>query len=159
MVLNKSAVQIRKRGSDEDIPYVMLLLGDYTMEAINQYAINAEMYTMEYYGEEIGIYALTRLDKINYEIKSIAIHEQFRGTGLGQLLLEHATNTSRNDGAHYLWIGTSNMAFKQMRMFQKAGFEMHSVREEFFVNKEVYPYERYKEEVLIKHMLMFRKAL
>jgi N-acetylglutamate synthase-like GNAT family acetyltransferase len=66
---------------DEKIPYDLLLLADETVEAINRYIFNSEIYVLEQENKIIAAYVLQSINRNEIEIKNIAIIKDYRGRG------------------------------------------------------------------------------
>jgi len=147
----------RQLSKDEKIPYNLLLLADETIEAIEKYIFNSDLFIVEQGDEVIAIYALYVLNKDEIEIKNIAVSEAYQGQGIGRLLLQGAANKARERGFKTLLIGTPDSAIKQLKIYQKAGFEMFGVKKRFFI--ENYPEPIFENGVQLEDMVMLRKLL
>ena len=79
---------IRRLGKDEEIPYDLLLLADETIEAINKYIFDSEIYVLEQNSKIIAEYALLPLNKEEVEIKNIAVAAEFQRQGIGKSCLK-----------------------------------------------------------------------
>jgi len=148
---------IRQLLKDEAIPYDLLLLADETQEVIDRYIPDSELYVFEKTNQLLGIYAWVLIDKDTFEIKNIAVAETHQGQGIGTLLLGDATKRSRLRGVKTLLIGTANTAFKQLYLYQKEGFEIESIKKNFFIDN--YPEPIYEHGIRLNHMIMLRKEL
>ncbi|NMC77356.1 MAG: GNAT family N-acetyltransferase, partial [Candidatus Methanofastidiosa archaeon] len=60
---------IRQLQKDEEIPYDLLLLADETIEAINRYINDSEIFIFEKDNETIAIYVLQKISDYTIEIK------------------------------------------------------------------------------------------
>lgn len=148
---------IKRLPKDATIPYDLLLLADETKVAIDGYIHAAELYVFEKGNQVLGIYALVLLDKDNWEIKNIAVAEAHQGKGIGTLLLRDATKRAKLAGAKALLIGTANTAFKQLYIYQKEGFEIDSLKKNFFIDN--YPEPIFEQGIRLNHMIMLKKRL
>lgn len=127
MIQNKYNIsQVRKLRKEEKIPYDLLLLADETIEAIDKYIYNSDIYVLELNEIISAIYVLQSLNNYTIEIKNIAVHENFQGQGIGMFLLKDAILKSKNKEFNSLIIGTGDASSKQISLYQKAGFNTNS---------------------------------
>jgi len=83
LIQNKYNIsQVRKLRKEEKIPYDLLLLADETIEAIDKYIYNSDIYVLELNEIIYAIYVLQSLNNYTIEIKNIAVHENFQGQGI-----------------------------------------------------------------------------
>ncbi|MEJ2356256.1 MAG: GNAT family N-acetyltransferase [candidate division WOR-3 bacterium] len=125
MNLDLESKKVRQLGKNEQIPYDLLLLADESMEAINKYIHDSDIYILE----------------IENKI----------------LVLRDAANKAKEQGFKTMLIGTSNASFKQLYIYQKSGFEIYDIKENFIINN--YPKPIYENGLLLKHMIMLRKTI
>lgn len=154
---NQNNISPRQLSKNEKIPYNLLLLADETMEAIEKYIFNSDLFVVEQEAEVIAVYALYVINQEEIEIKNIAVSEAHQGQGIGKLLLQDATNKARDRGFKTLLIGTPDCAVKQLSIYQKAGFEIFDVKKRFFI--ENYPEPIFENGVQLQDMVMLRKFL
>ncbi len=70
---------IRPLQKDEEIPYNLLLLADETIDAINRYINDSEIFIFEKNNETIAIYVLQKISDDTIEIKNIAVDTNIKG--------------------------------------------------------------------------------
>jgi aminoglycoside 6'-N-acetyltransferase I len=157
MHLNLDGVATRKLTKGEAIPYDLLLLADETVEIIDRYAKEGQIYVLEANGQRIAVYVLQVIDAERIEIKNIAVAVHYQGQGIGKFLLKEATRRTREQGYHTILIGTANGAIKQLYLYQKEGFEITSIKKNFFVDN--YPAPIFENGILCKHMVMLEKQI
>lgn len=155
--VEKDNSKIRLLNKGEKIPYDLLLLADETVDAINKYIFNSELYILEQEEKIIAIYVLQPLSADEIEIKNIAVFEEYQGQGIGKILLEDAEKRTRERGFRKLLIGTADIATKQLYLYQKAGFEIFELKKNFFVDN--YPDPIYENGTRLKDMILLRKIL
>ncbi len=151
---NKTIRQLTKH---EEIPYDLLLLADETEEIIDTYAKDGEIYILEEASQIIAVYVLKVLDKKRVEIKNIAVDRRYQGQGLGKFLLKDAACRAKDKGFETLLIGTANGAIKQLYLYQREGFEITSIKKNFFIDH--YPEPIFENGIHCKHMIMLEKQL
>ncbi|ANQ51392.1 GNAT family N-acetyltransferase [Flammeovirga sp. MY04] len=157
MNLTQKKDRIKLFKADQELPYHLLLLADETIEAIDKYIHDSEIYIYERDQKTIGIYACQLLDGESLEIKNIAVSEEYQGEGIGQKLLSHAISNATKRGFKNLMIGTSNAAFQQLYIYQKMGFRFHKVLKDFFTDN--YKKEIVENGLVLNDMLLLKKDL
>ena len=147
---------VRQLLKDEKIPYDLLLLADETIEAIDKYIKDSEIYIFESAKKIIAIYVLQVISKDKIEIKNIAVDRKYQGQGIGKFLLRDAANKAKEKGFKTIIIGTGD-ASKQLYLYQKEGFEIYGIKKNFFINNYTEPI--YENGILLKHMIMLKKTI
>ena len=155
MEINSS--KIRKLQKNEEPPFDLLLLADETLEAINKYINDSELYIMENNENIIAVYVLQDLGKGIVEIKNIAVDENLQGNGIGKILLFDAIKKAQEKKYNQIIIGTANGGIKQLYLYQKVGFEIFDIKKNFILDN--YPEPIYENGILLKHMIMLKKDL
>jgi aminoglycoside 6'-N-acetyltransferase I len=155
MHLNLDGMGTRKLNKQEAIPYDLLLLADETIEIIDRYAKDGQTYVLEVNNQIIAVYVLQVIDPEKIEIKNIAVDSNYQGKGVGRFMLRDATSRAKEQGYGTILIGTANGAIKQLYLYQKEGFEITSIKKNFFVNN--YPAPIFENGILCKHMIMLEK--
>jgi len=150
-------LKIRQLSKNENIPYNLLLLADETVQGINKYIFDSEIFVLEQNCEAVAVYALQKLNADEAEIKNIAVVPNFQGKGLGKLLLNDAAKRAKAQGFKAILIGTGDVATKQLALYQKVGFKKTGVRKNFFVEK--YPEPIFEGGVQLKDMVVLKKEL
>ena len=148
---------IRQLQKNEEIPYKLLLLADETIEAINRYINDSEIFIFENDNETIGVYVLQKISDDTIEIKNIAVDTKHQGRGIGKLLLRDASLRAKAKGFKTIVIGTGDIATKQLRLYQKEGFEIFGLKKGFYTDN--YPNPIYENGVQLKDMVMLKKEL
>lgn len=147
----------RKLSKHDKIPYDLLLLADETVEAIDKYIFDSDLYIIEQKDLVIAIYVLYPLNKNEIEIKNIAVNETFQGQGIGKFLLQDAEIKAKEKMYKTLLIGTPDTAFKQLQLYQKAGFETFDIKKDFFIDNYSEPI--IENGIQLKDMVMLRKTI
>ncbi len=154
---NDITESVRKLHTYEKIPYDLLLLAEETIEAIDKYIKDSEIFVLEKKNKILGVYVLQPIDERNIEIKYIAVDEKFQGQGIGTFLLEDAIFEAKKRGLETITIGTGDCGIKQLQLYQKVGFEIFDVKKNFFVDN--YPEPIYENGRLCRDMVMLQKQL
>ena len=148
---------VRKILDNEDIPYGLLLDADPSMEVISTYLDLSEIYVALLEDKIIGTFVLYPVDDDTLEIKNIAVDEGLQRRGIGKLLLNKAEQISVSKGAKKIDIATSNASFEALSLYQKAGFDMHSLKKNFII--ENYPEPLFDNGIQCRHMIVLTKYL
>ncbi len=146
----------RQLNKDEKVPINLLLLADESIQAINKYIFDSEIYVLEQDDKVIAEYALLPLSESEVEIKNIAVAAEFQGQGIGKMLLKDATDRTKSRGFKTLIVGTGD-ATKPLRFYQGAGFEVFGVKKGFFIDNYAYPI--FEDGKRLVDMVMLRKLL
>ena len=142
---------------EEPFIYDLLLLADETIEAINKYFDDSEIYGIELDQKLVGLYALYELNNEEIEIKNIAVSEEFQGKGIGTFLLKDAIEKSKQKGYKTIIIGTAETSIHQLRLYQQVGFQRFSIKKAFFL--ENYVELIFENGILLKDMIMLKMEL
>lgn len=141
----------------EHIPYPLLLLADETLDAINKYINNSEIYVLEQDNITIAVYVLQGVSPDTIEIKNIAVDKLFQGQGIGRKLLYEAIARAKERGYQNIIIGTGDASIGELNLYQKVGFEIYDIKHRFFLDN--YPEPIYENGIQLRHMIMLRKVL
>jgi ribosomal protein S18 acetylase RimI-like enzyme len=147
-------VIIKSVGSASEIPLELLLLADPSKEQINRYIRNAQCLIAQVDEEIVGEAVIITKDTDTMEIINIAVREGFQGRGIGKKLLYSAIDLARNQGAKRIEIGTGNSSLKQLGIYQRCGFRMFEIWEDYFIKN--YPEEIYEEGIQCRDMIRLK---
>lgn len=152
-----TALEIRRLGESEKIPYDILLLADPSRELLDNYLSDADIFIALHNGNVMAVYVMCSINTITAEIKAIAVDEKHQGKGAGRLLLHHAFQQAKEKGYKTIAIGTANTSFKQLHLYQKQGFEITGITRNFFIDN--YPEPIFENDLQVKHLIMLEKDL
>ena len=152
-----SNLSIRPLREGETLPLALLLSADPSEAALQLYLPNSTVFVAEINNQIIGEYVLYRINAQEVEIKNIAVDEAHQRKGIGKLLLNNATIQATKQGCSRLTIGTSNASIAQLYLYQKQGFEINSIKHNFFVDNYTEPI--FENGIQCKHMIMLNKTL
>jgi GNAT superfamily N-acetyltransferase len=151
------AGSFRKFSFFEEMPYELLLVADETIEAIDRYVFDSEIYVYELEGQMIGLYVLYPLNDRESEIKNIAVTPGFQGKGVGSLLLRHAVDVALHRGFSRIIIGTGDVLHRQIALYQRMGFEIYDRKKDFYLKN--YPSPIYEGSAQLIDMVMLKLDL
>ena len=70
----------------------------------------------------VGTVAVHRTDDSLCELRKMYLHPDFRGNGLGQLMMEHALSRAKELGFERMWLETADSLTEAHGLYQKFGF-------------------------------------
>ncbi|MBA5793626.1 GNAT family N-acetyltransferase [Flavobacterium sp. xlx-214] len=140
----------------KEFPYELLLLADETVEAINKYLFQSAVYVVKTNKQTIGVFCLYPLNNDEVELKNIAVSNELQGKGIGTQILNFIKNETKNK-YQTLIVGTPDCAVRQLHFYKKNGFEVYSIRKNFFIDHYEKPIIengiQLKDMVLLKYHL------
>lgn len=153
-VLNPSFTIVKLRPEDA-LPMPLLLLADETIEAIERYIYQCDVYVL--IGDDgllAGVFALYRSSDEEIELKNMAVAEGFQGRGLGSFMLDEVCRIAAVDGYHRLIVGTATVG-RQLNFYKKNGFVPFDVRKDFFLT--YYSEPIFEEGERLRDMILLEK--
>ncbi|KFF27170.1 GNAT family N-acetyltransferase [Chryseobacterium vrystaatense] len=147
----------KKMDPGSAVPYELLLLADETIDAINQYIFDSDIYLLNDGVQDIAVIALYKNDSTELEIKNMAVLEGLRNKGIGSLLINKAKEIAKESGYTTLVVGTSDTGFQQIKFYEKNGFIKKGVRKNFFT--ENYPLPIYENGLQMRDMVVLTHDL
>ena len=116
-MMNLREVEVFKPYSNE-FPEEMLL-AEREDEAFVDAWLNAEILRVGKRGEEVlGVYAMNRIDSVNFELLGVIVSQRVRKQGLGRWLVGHAIGVAESKGGRYLHLKQTGSS----RTFVNVGF-------------------------------------
>lgn len=141
----------------QEIPYELLLLADPSKELVDKYLENSDLYLAKINDIVVGVIALFPISDDSVEIKNIAVKQEYQGKGIGSYLINQAVQITKLNGKKSICIGTANSSISQLYIYQKNGFEISSIIQNFFINNYSEPI--FENGIQAKHMIMLTKVL
>jgi ribosomal protein S18 acetylase RimI-like enzyme len=117
---------------DADRVMDLLLLADPSEALVRDYIADGLLFSADWDGVTVGVFVLIRHDDTLWELKNIAVAEEWQGKGVGKALLAAACAKAREMGAEALEVGTGNSSLGQLAFYQKAGFRMQRIARNYF---------------------------
>ncbi|MFM2266702.1 MAG: hypothetical protein RL757_142 [Bacteroidota bacterium] len=148
---------IRPFDALEAVPYDLLLLADETVEAINQYLEDGELYVGEIENQISAVFVLKVMRDDCIEIKNIAVSKAHQRQGIGTILLKYITENAQKRRFKTLLVGTCDQCFKEIEFYKKSGFVDFDVRKNFFIDHYHAPI--YENGVQIIDMILLKKDI
>lgn len=140
-------------------PYDLLLLADETIEGINKYLFDSEVYVAKRNDKEdpVGVFCLYRVDADTIELKNIAVTETCQGCGIGSSLIDKAVTIAEAKGYKQIILGTADCGVKQIRFYEKNGFVKYDIKKNYFL--DIYDTPIYENGIQLKDMVMLKRRL
>ena len=148
---SNSEIDIVLLNNTEQLPLEILLLADPSEEQVMNYALKGECYVAVVAGEVVGVYVLLQKDEHTAEIMNVAVAEYMQGKGLGKKLILHALEVAKSLGVKKVDIGTGNSSIGQLALYEKCGFQITGIIENFFIDN--YPEPIFENEIQCRDMV------
>ena len=154
--MEKTNWKIAKLQSKKNLPLELLLLADETLEAIEKYIYNSEVYVVKRKDlpEPIAVCALYKLSDTQVEIKNIAVSESLQGRGIGSLLLNDIKRIAAANKYQSIIVGTPEYSSKQVHFYEKNGFRKYDIRKDFFIKNYSAPIV--ENGIMLRDMVMLK---
>ncbi len=107
-------------------------------------------------GEQLVGAATMRWNGDECELQELAIAPERQGQGLGKQFIEFLVAEAERRGKPQMIVGTANASIDNIAFYQKAGFRMDHVRQDYF---RYYSTPVYENGIQIRDMLVFRRDL
>ncbi|MCM3594621.1 GNAT family N-acetyltransferase [Metabacillus idriensis] len=127
-------IVIRKLPCKSEAPMDLLLEADPSEQNINQYLKKGSIYLAEHEKKTAGVLVLMQIGDSSMEIMNLAVNDHSRGKGIAKKLIAHAKHECAGLNIGTLVIGTGNSSLDQLALYQKCGFRMEKVIENYFID-------------------------
>ncbi|MGE7604127.1 GNAT family N-acetyltransferase [Peribacillus sp. NPDC097675] len=150
-------MEVRLLYPNEIPPMDLLLLADPSRELVEAYLQRGTCFVAEMDGQMIGVYVLLELTAETVEIVNVAVAEQYQGKGLGKQLVNHAIRHAKSLGYVTIEIGTGNSGIGQLALYQKCGFRITAIDQDFFTRN--YPEAIYENGIQCRDMIRLSQTI
>jgi len=140
---------------EKEIPYELLLIADETMEGINKYVFDSDVYVAEIEEEKIGVFCLLYHDEDVVEIMNIGVLPKQQNHGVGSYLLKEIEKIAQTKNQQTVIVGTADCGVDQIRFYEKNGYCQYAIKKNYFL--EIYDEPIYENGVQLKDMVMLKK--
>ncbi len=131
--MNFQDLYIQKLQAEEAIPWELLLEADPSPLLIEKYLKQGDCFTAKSKNLLLAVIVLEAIDENNLEIKNISVSRSFQKKGIGNILLEFASDYAKRHSYKKLHVGTADSSSYQISFYQKAGFKKLSVEKDYFL--------------------------
>ncbi|MBK6264020.1 GNAT family N-acetyltransferase [Marivirga sp. S37H4] len=149
--INSYTLAIKKAHTITQAIIDFMLLADPDIDKVQEYIDKATIYIAIYKGETVGCYALLDLAQNEWEIKNIAVAENYQGKGIGTLLLHDAFKKAKSNHIKELTICTGNSSLRQLTLYRKLGFKIVATETDYFV--------RHYKEPIMENGIQYRSLI
>lgn len=143
----------------DKIPFELLLLADETIDAIEKYIYQSDVYVTHVNGESrpIAAFALYRISDAVIEIKNIAVAGDWQSKGIGSSLITEIMNIAFLENYKNIIVGTTDCGYRQINFYERNGFVKYDLRKNFFIDN--YPRPIFENGVLLRDMVLLKLKL
>ncbi|HLV45770.1 MAG TPA: GNAT family N-acetyltransferase [Flavobacterium sp.] len=142
---------------EDNYPYEILLIADETVDAINKYVFDSDVYLAIVQQEAIGAFCLLRDNEGDLEIKNIAIVPQWQNRGIGSFLLAKIEEIAKKGEFKTIIVGTADTGKRQISFYQKNGYAQYAIKRNFFLKN--YDQPIYENGIMLKDMIILKKNI
>lgn len=125
-------LNIRPLSPTEQAPMELLLNADPSEKLVKDYLTRGLCLIAELQNEIAGALILMPKENKTMEIMNVSVTEKLQNLGIGKALIHKAVEEAGKTGAKVLEIGTGNPGFGQLYLYQKCGFRISAVDQDFF---------------------------
>ncbi|MDQ0231841.1 GNAT family N-acetyltransferase [Metabacillus malikii] len=150
-------MKIRKLNNGERPPIDLLLLADPSLRIVENYLQRGECFVAEVNDNIVGVYVLLPTRPKTVELVNVAVCEEQQGKGYGRKLVIDAIKVAKEEGYKTIEIGTGNSSIGQLALYQKCGFRISGVDQDFFIKH--YEEEIYENGIRCRDMIRLAQNL
>jgi ribosomal protein S18 acetylase RimI-like enzyme len=157
--MNTAEYEVVKLQPGRSLPFHLLLLADETIEAIEKYIYNSDVYIVKQKNGAgtIAAFALYKISNAEVEIKNIAISESLQGLGIGTSVINEIKKIAAVNHYKRIIVGTPDNSSRLIHFYEKNGFTRYAVRKDFFIKN--YPHPIIENGVTLRNMVILKLDL
>jgi GNAT superfamily N-acetyltransferase len=147
---------------DSREPYVPLLLLADEPEPLRTYLDTSDVYVLrDDDGTPLGATVVVPDDSAasSMELRAVAIAPGQHNRGLGQFMLREVIADLARRGARRAIVGTSNAGIGQIAFYQKAGFRLWRIEQDYFTVEKGYDPDERENGLPHRDMVWFERDL
>ena len=154
----KQTVTIREAGPNEWEQFIPVLLQAEESERALRWSLEHLVDAVYRLDEDNTLLGAVTVQWRNdpSEIMELAIAPERHGQGHGRQLVSWVIEEARRRGKHQLLVGTANSSIGNIAFYQKLGFRMDHVRQDYF---RYYREPLFENGIQIRDLLVFRLDL
>lgn len=126
------ALKIRILETSETAPMDLLLNADPSEKLVRDYLSRGICLIAEIQDKIVGALILMPTGNEKMEIMNVSVLDEVQNMGIGTALIQRSIDEAQNRAAKVLEIGTGNPGFGQLYLYQKCGFRMSGIDQDFF---------------------------
>ena len=152
----QGALKFEMISDKENYPYELLLLADETVESINKYIFDSDVYCVKDNEKAKAVFCLYEVDENTIEIKNIAVAEKCQNRGCGSEIISFIKKICKNRYRSII-VGTADCGVKQINFYEKNGFYKYDIRKNFFIDNFEKPI--FENGIQLKDMILLKYEL
>ena len=137
--------------------YELLLMADPSRTMIASYVNRAFKFAAEIDNQLVGVILLLPTHPQTLEIVNLAVSKCHQNHGIGTKLLQFAETWAQEKHYHTLEIATGSTSLKPLYLYQKQGFRITSIEQDFFSRH--YPQTIWENKLILKDLIRLQKSL
>ncbi|MDH6365186.1 ribosomal protein S18 acetylase RimI-like enzyme [Enterococcus sp. PF1-24] len=141
----------------EDAHWLLILDADPAKEVVEKYLSRSRIFVAERQSQVVGILLLLPTRPEIVEIINLAVAEEFRGQGIATKLIHHVIELAKQENYQQIEVGTGSTGVEQLYLYQKCGFRMSHIEQDFFVSH--YSEEIIENGLVLKDMVRLNQTL
>ena len=135
----------------------LFLEADPSQEIIKSYLPRAYKFELVCGKDLLGVVLLLDTHPKTVEIVNIAVDGKHRNHGLGEYLINFTCDWAKKHNYKTIEIGTGSTSFAQLYLYQKCGFRVVNIDNNFFVDNYSEPI--IENKLVLKDMIRLKKVL
>lgn len=157
--MSQSALWMRQTVPGDRGQYRRWLLMADEPDALARYLYEGVLWTFGVGIEMVAAVLMLASEEGAMDIKNMAVAPLWQGRGVGQQVLEKIADYYRAHGYRALTVGTANSSLSNLAFYQKAGFRLVSIRQDFFTPAHGYPERLSENGIEMRDMVQFTRHL
>jgi len=118
----------------EKAPWDLLLMADPSKKSVANCLKKGSCFAAFQEKEIVGTYILVKKNS-TMEIANIAVSKKNQGRGIGKLMIKDAIKQSKKMKIKRIIVVTGNSSISQIAFYQKCGFRIFGVKNDYFVKR------------------------
>jgi ribosomal protein S18 acetylase RimI-like enzyme len=157
--MNTTEYEIVRLQPGRSLPFHLFLLADETVEAIEKYIYNSDVYIVNQKDGKgtIAAFALYKISNAELEIKNIAISESLQGLGIGSSVINEIKKIAIANHYKRIIVGTPDNSSRLIHFYEKNGFTKYAMQKDFFIKNYSDPI--IENGVTLRNMVMLKLDL
>lgn len=139
------------------IPMDLLLLADPSPDMIKNYIDRSTCFALIIENKIIGVCVVIETLPFTMEIINISVQREEQGKSFGKGLIKHVTKYAKSKGFRTLEVGTGNSSISQIVFYQKCGFSITGIDQDYFIENYTEPI--FENGIQCRDMIRFSKKL
>lgn len=150
---------ISKLQEGELLPWDLLLLADPDKEMIEKYIDESQIFVYREWNQIVGVIVVKEQKPGKYEIMNLAVAAEKQGQRMGTKLINHVIAQLKQDNRQTieLTVKTGLQPPTALTFYQKCGFEISQINENYFV--DTYPEPIFEDGIQVKDQVILQQKI